>query len=460
MWFQVYKYAVNPLHAHGAMEQNRLTDAADHAAEVYNAQNPQDRELNQAITIGALRGAALSRRLFGAATGISDAIFGAKLTLAPNYDAGVLPTLLSVPSDATNLIWAPISRRIGQTVGEAIFPPLTARLTNGPLNAAQAGLLGSQLALVSTMLVTLPCNIAASIGITCSRYTSATIKMATVAPLALTGAVVGAALHRLHVHPTEVANHMGARGERNDETFAYMEPTSSIPDAYFFLSEDRFGLDVRELAQFAAARGALINPHTNVAFSPRDVARLQAALPLSFGDSSAAIMSRPSLLSIKLWVKYFDTLVGIASSLGQSGPASSHHRALGCASLRQLLTSGDPIEAHALKSFIETFMNTPWKAVVTEVENDPSAAQNFAASLLAVCLFIGTISLGLSPQDGSMAEFLSQIETVSKREKEAANIYAGLRYPRIAPWSLNADELSRVKNPVIPSPVVENETAR
>lgn len=447
MLIQALNYAARPLDIHRHLEAEHLDKVADRAAKAYALRRSEDRELDAAMTIGALRGAALGRRLSAPATCVTDAIFGAGLTLAPGFQGGVAPKLINAPVECCELLRGPVVQSVGRALGGAVLPAVGAMLGAPSLSAAEVKFLGEQMLSDATGALLWPVMIAVSVGTVASYWVSAGVKLAATAPLAAVGAAAGAALHRLHVASNEQESDLGFRGERNDLTFALMAPTSSVPNSFFFLSEDRFGLDVRELARFVEVRGSLINPHTNAPFSVHDTARLADILPAERGADAQVRLREPFQLGEKLWVKHFDALVTIAHQLGQYGVEGRDSRKRGHESLKALLQPQDPVEAVAVRLFIESILAQPWQVVLEHTFQNSSAAQHTAAVLLKMCINVGVAQIAHTPDVHSISGLFEHWDVVAGKAKRAQKLWFALRNPWFAKWTLTAEELGALRNP-------------
>ncbi len=458
--FELFLYTINPSVLHRDLTPDRLTHAADERTKNYAAKQPDERAMMDAVTIGALRGAAFSRRYLNALTAPTDAFFGARSGMNPNLTAGAVPFVLELPAALAVLGAVPIVTGAGRAAISVLKNPINTALPTGRGIDVQAWHDMTFLMTYSTAsLLTIPLMVATTACHWSCCWVSASVKLAMTAPLALLGAAAGAALHTLYKKPVELVGDFGARGARNEETVAANAPVSAIPEHFFFLTEDRFGLDVRELLQFQQARGSLINPHTNSHFSAADVQRLACHPTGWFTRTHTARLEGATLLSAALWHKYFDYFTALALAWGHTGPNADRCRQDGCNSLKSCVQRSEPAEALALKLFFQTLSDAPWAEMLERAENDAAQSEELAVQLLRIMLNVGAPMMsydtcmsnsgdGLGqPQEVGFLEAMGPLIALLRKTRFAGSIELGCRHPWIAKLGLSAEDWQRLTQP-------------
>jgi hypothetical protein len=391
---RVTSYACCPSDLHRDLTEDRLRVAADRHLVKYRA-SAWDSSVYDAMAVGALRGAAASRRHLSAITRPTDALFGATQTLDSSLWTGAVPNIAEVPWAFGFLVAGPQAVRLGTASLSRMYGPLS-KVTglDQRLNEPDWRHVSDSFLKHATTLCLYPSFVLADACKWSSLWCSASAKLLCVAPGAAFGAITGASLHYLKRPSSNHGVDHGARGARNDKTFAGFEPVSRIPDEYFFITEERLGLDVRELWRFFQARGRLVNPYTNLPFSLADAQRLERHPSGFFAQEVAPKTAGSFLLSGALWTKYLDFFVDFALLLGNTGPNAKALRKKAYHGLLTISQQPDAVEVYALKLFFESISDAPWQHILEKILPDASASQDLASRILTVGSTEGALLIG------------------------------------------------------------------
>lgn len=398
---QLSRY-IDPTIIHRDLEPEHLAQEVDTFKAHYAAMEPRERLLSDAVCVGALRGLQFSRQYLDYISGPADVLLGNGNARPPNAKQGLTTQVVDLTLSTYAVAIAPRLANYVQPGIKACGSFVASRQGMPPQAIAAASDDASKI--VTSILVQLPqtiiqsCMLPGTVAAVCA---SSWIKLAVNTPAALVGAAFGAAQHLTGrgssaAAPMELME-FGARGARNEETFALLDPISSISEQFFFLSEDKFGFDVRELALLAQSGRPGLNPYTNSRFSDRDLERLVAHPSHLFGDAlPTERLNATSLLAPWQWLELVPFFVNVSRALQLPGEEHNDLRKDATQALRNLLQQVDPFSRVEIELFFQGLSGYDVARMMREVDLSEANSYEFGERLYRITQSIGIIQAGFA----------------------------------------------------------------
>lgn len=374
------------------LQVDRLRERAQRLSDAYAAQPTCMRSRNDAIQMGACRGAALARQYLGVVALPTEILFESSLDQRPRPYRGTIPYIVEASASAYEVVIMPRLTAMLQAAASLALKPVLRQIRRPTDRIDKEAALVADL--VALFLTQRPASLISPLGagaLLGSQWLAAGVKLLQVTPAAGIGAALGAAYHDWIGCRTWPAPAAFAASARNEETFALLEPVTAIPRPCFFLTEDRFGLDVRELRMFVRSSGRAINPHTNVAFSPADqkYLRRHPLQPLTPDKAPTQRLSGTMPSAPHLWVTYWLFFLELSRALTEDEGRNAPLRRQAAHAMVRAVGEADPVHSLWLRLLFESIGVGSYAKLVEGVRARSADAYELGLRLFSASQTVG-----------------------------------------------------------------------